>query len=158
MPTVDKKNQDIALWLNGGSKKDSRFVHETQTGVNGKKRTYWKLVRKIKFGNTTVDKFLTDKWESNFHEDYNHLMLAFNRVMATEGTWYAIYESNRGEWEGVGKKKKFVRKKRYLCAFTTNGMGRMGYGAKFNNDFAKESIILAMHYSLYRFIKNGKEY
>ena len=109
MPTIDKMNQEIAEWLYG-SKKDSRFVRETQTGVNGKKRAYWKLVKKIKYGTTTVDKFLTDKWECSFHEDYNHIMKAFEKFLETDGNWYAIYKAKQGVWIGKGKSKKFVYK------------------------------------------------
>lgn len=158
MPTIDKMNQEIAMWLHGGSKKDTRFVHETQTGVNGKKRTYWKLVRKIKFGNTTVDKFLTDKWECNFTEDYNHLNKVIEKFMATDGNWFSTYRMRHGKWEGKGKNKKWVYTYTYSCPITTQGFGRMGYGKKFNNDFEKNTIAEAMQYSLYRFIKNGKEY
>lgn len=157
MPTIDKMNQEIAMWLYG-SKKEFNIIYEKQVDYRGKTISYWRLYQKKKFANTKVNKFITDKNGCVFHENYNHLMLAFKKVLDTEGNWYAIYETNRGEWEGKGKNKKFVRKKRYLCAFTTQGFGRMGYGSKFNQDFAKESIISAMHYSLYRFIKNGREY
>lgn len=148
MPTIDKINQEIAIWLHG-SGKDLKIVRD---GKN------WRLVKKKKFGNTTVDKIITDKNECMFHTDYNHLMLCFKKVLDTEGNWYAIYEYIKGEWQGTGKNKKYVRKKTYSCAFTTQGFGRMGYGEKFNHDFLKESIIMAMHYSLYRFIKKGREY
>lgn len=157
MPTIDKMNQEIAMWLYG-SKKEFKLVHEKQKDYRGKLISYWKIIQKKKFANTTVDKFITDKKECMFHTDYNHLMLCFKKVLDTEGNWYAIYEYIKGEWQGTGKNKKYVRKKTYSCAFTTQGFGRMGYGEKFNHDFLKESIIMAMHYSLYRFIKKGREY
>jgi hypothetical protein len=158
MPTVDKMNQDIAMWLYGGSKKDTRFVFEKQKGVNGKVRTYWKLVRKVKFGNTTVDKFLTDKWECSFHSNYEHIMKAYEKFLQTDGNWYATYRNEIGEWEGKGRKKKYIRKPYYSCPLTTGGFSRIGYGEKFNKQFYKLTLPEAMQYSLYRFIKNGREY
>ncbi len=158
MPTVDKMNQEIAMWLYGGSSKETRIIHERKKHDSGKMTSYWKIVKKIKFGNTTVDKFLTDKYECKFHEDYNHLMKAFHKFLQTEGNWYAIYEANHGSWEGKGKNKKFIRKKTYSCPLTTGGFGRVGYGAKFTKDFEKTTVAEGMQYSLYRFIKNGREY
>ena len=157
MPTIDKMNQEIAIWLYGSNEK-IRIIHERKKHDSGKMTSYWKLVKKVKFGNTTVDKFLTDKYECKFQEDYNHLNKAIEKFMETDGNWYATYRTRRGEWEGRGKKKKFIYTYTYCCPITTNGVGRIGYGAKLNKDFEKKTIAEAMQYSLYRFIKNGREY
>jgi len=148
MPTLDKMNQEIAIWIHG-SGKDLKIVRDGKD---------WRLVKKKKFGNTTVDKILTDKSECKFHEDYNHLNVVVEKFMETDGNWFATYKRRKGNWKGTGKNKKFIYTYTYCCPITTKGHGRMGYGEKLNKDFEKKSIILAMQYSLYRFIKNGSEY
>lgn len=157
MPTIDKMNQEIAMWLYG-SKKEFKLVHEKQKDYRGKLISYWKIIQKKKFANTTVDKFITDKHECMFHNDYNHLNKAVMKFMETDGNWFATYKRREGNWKGTGKNKKWVYTYTYSCPITTQGFGRMGYGKALNKDFEKKTIGEAMQYALYRFIKNGKEY
>lgn len=98
-----------------------------------------------------------------FHKDYQLLMLALSKAIGEgekhkddrEVFWYAVYPrvKNTGTWEN----QKYAITG-YSCAFSKNGYGRMGHGTKFNNDFLKKTQMLAIHYSLYRLVKNGLEY
>lgn len=101
----------------------------------------------------------------NFHENYDALMEAMQKAMGAgiefnnsdaykKTLWYAIYPELK-----VVKSSEFIYTvDTYICAFTEIGKGRLGYGKKLNKEFKKASPILAMHYSLYRLIKNGLEY
>jgi hypothetical protein len=140
MPTITKMNQEIAQWLYGKGK-----ITYSKNMLGNR---YWIL---------TVKKKEILSMDTSFDTNYNALMKAFNKVLETDGTWYAVYKYKERVLEGKGKNKKHIYKDIYYCPFTQNAM-RIGYGAKLNKDFKKESIILAMHYSLYRFIKNGIEY
>jgi len=140
MPTIQKMNQEIAQWLYG---KGEITYSKNMLGTR-----YWVL---------TVKKKEILPMDTSFDTNYNALMKAFNKVLETDGTWYAVYKYKDGAWKGKGKNKKWIYKDIYYCPFTKNAM-RIGYGEKLNKDFRKESIILAMHYSLYRFIKKGIEY
>jgi len=137
MPTLQKMNQEIAKWLYGKGK-----ITYSKNMLGNR---YWIL---------TVNKEEILPIDTSFDTNYNALMKAFNKVLETDGVWYAVYKSKKVEC----KSKKNIYKYTYSCPFTTKGMGRLSYGLKFNEYFEKESIILAMHYSLYIFIKNGKEY
>ena len=106
---------------------------------------------------------------SNFHEDFNLLMKAIEKAMgAGKETkwggmgesffWFAVYPEREILNKREHSSKWIVKVGLYSCAFTKYGMGRMEHGQKFNHEFQKSSPILAMHYSLYRLIKNGLEY
>jgi len=121
---------------------------------------------------------LIDHWKNkdnrllgriNFHENYDALMKAMEKAMG-EGKefkksdqskqvfWYAVYP-NLKIINPKEPTNKWIREtKTYSCAFNRDGFGRMHYGNKFNKNFEKATPILAMHYSLYRLIKNGLEY
>lgn len=143
MASIKKMNLTIAEWLYGEGK--VALIDHWKTKNN-------RLVGRI-----------------NFHENYDALMKAMKKAMG-EGKefknsdqskqyfWYAIYANDKI----INKQEptnKWIRKVcTYSCAFTLNGRGRMDYGKKFNQNFEKATPILAMHYSLYRLIKNGLEY
>lgn len=106
---------------------------------------------------------------SNFHEDYNLLMKAMEKAMGAgkeikfsdmnlHFLSFAVYPDREILNKREHSSKWIVKVGSYSCAFTKYGMGRMEHGKKFNHEFQKSSPILAMHYSLYRLIKNGLEY
>lgn len=133
-------NKSIANYLYGAGKirKSPSYIVET-----------WEL-------NDSIIKALTIPLNKiNFHEDYNLLMKAFKKVLDKEyGWWYAIYRQDKYVKH---VKNKVVYNTTYSCAFTYSA-SRIGYGDKLNQQFEKETIILAMHYSLYRLITKGLEY
>ena len=149
MPSIKVMNQTIAKFLYG----DGELMLDN----------YYHL-KKAKHNQQALN--------ASFHEDYNILMSAFKKAMGAgkkiswnetkdKTMWYAIYPNT--ELIDIQDKKTKLHKvyrevTSYTCAFTENGNGRMGHGAKLNKDFDKKTIILAMHYSLYRLIKNGLEY
>jgi hypothetical protein len=103
-----------------------------------------------------------------FHDNWSMLMLAVGKAIG-EGKeisyddklnktfWYAIYPEIESVKPSTWENQKYVVKG-YYCAFTKDGCGRIGHGVKFNKDFLKKTQILAIHYSLYRLVKNGLEY
>lgn len=105
----------------------------------------------------------------NFHEDYNLLMQAIQKSMG-EGKevdytdtnnqllWFAILPERTilNKREGIRNWKTTIDG--YSCAFSKLGFSKVGYGEKFNHEFKQSSPIRAIHYSLYRLIRNGLEY
>jgi hypothetical protein len=139
MASVKKMNITIAEWLYGKGHIFTSSSWETEDG---------KIIGKM-----------------DFHDNYDALMEAMQKAMGAgiefnnsdaykRTLWYAIYPELK-----VVKSSEFIYTvDTYICAFTEIGKGRLGYGEKLNQEFKKASPILAMHYSLYRLIKNGLEY
>lgn len=138
--TIERMNQVIAMWLYGKGK--------IIRGENVLGDKYWLL---------RVGKKEILPYQTTFDSNGNCLMECMKKIMKL-GYWYAVYPTESGEWEGKGKKQKYVTKEKYYCAFTSGGFGRMGYGDKLNKDFLKDTPELAMQYSIYRLITNGLEY
>ena len=98
-----------------------------------------------------------------FHKDWSMLMLAVTKAVGDgqimkdtkQLFWYAIYPKAKNI--GTFENSKYIIEG-YYCAFTNDGRGRMGHGEKFNKNFLKKTQKLAIHYSLYRLVKNGLEY
>lgn len=143
MATIKKMNITIAEWLYGKGHVFTSRSWETEDG---------KIIGKM-----------------DFHDNYDALMEAMQKAMGEgvkfkhfdkEGNifWYAIYPSVSTSNEKEKSSKWIYKVDYYTCAFTLKGRGRLDYGEKFNDDFRKPTPILAMHYSLYRLIKNGLEY
>lgn len=113
--------------------------------------------------NLTIAKWLYGKdcnlgnMPINFNENWELLMLAYNKFLVANDTWFAVYKFSRPT-DKKNKNGDRIYEEFFKCAITTDGRGRMGHGEKFNQSFHKKSTILAMHYSLYRFIENGREY
>lgn len=106
---------------------------------------------------------------SNFHEDYNLLMKAMEKAMGAgkeikfsdmnlHFLSFAVYPDREILNKREHQSNWITKIGSYYCVFSLHGMVRSGHGEKMNHEFRKPSPILAMHYSLYRLIKNGLEY
>lgn len=129
----------------------------------------------IKNMNLTIAEFLygkdanLDVLSTNFHEDYNILMKAVEKAMGagkqlpyddmrTNMFWFAVYPEREILNKREGANKWWAKVSTFSCAFSPYGISRAGHGKKFNHEFEQSSLIRSIHYSLYRFIKNGLEY
>lgn len=126
----------------------------------------------VKNMNAEIALFLNGNSESqpqNFHEDYNLLMIAMDKAIGVgqelspddfheKILFFSIYPNKEILNKREGNLKLIYKIKSYSCVFTKFGVNRISFGAKLNHEFEQSSIIRAMHYSLYRLIKNGLEY
>lgn len=152
MASIKNMNQTIAKWLYG----DGEITNE----VNMLKEPYWIL---------HVDGKEILPIQTSFDTNYNALMKAMEKAIgggkeipyqdcAKEMMWYAVYPDVEILNKREGIKNWSAKVSKFSCAFTSKNAMRVGHGEKFNHEFVKSSPILAMHYSLYRLIKNGLEY
>lgn len=122
------------------------------------------------YGKENINLFGEDpNFKINFHEDYNILMQAVEKAMGAGKQlpyddmrnnmfWFAVYPEREILNKREGANRWWAKVSSFSCAFSPYGIGRAGYGKKFNHDFEQSSLIRSIHYSLYRLITNGLEY